>query len=133
MKDYKKSYFGLIIWMISFLVIIFYVGFIPLKDENISILLIMNIMNISLAILTLMIYINEKIYWYNGIDYKKSAMKTSAERKLIALNHMKPFVKFAIIYLLYSIVAYILQINYWLHILVAAVGNIIAAFMTMKK
>ena len=62
MEEYKKSYKGLVIWLILYMAAFFVPVFLPAEVKLIT-LLCYNIMIIGCAVLTYMIYKNEKIFF----------------------------------------------------------------------
>jgi hypothetical protein len=130
--EYKKSYLGLILWIIGMLVVFFGSSFLPDMGMQIRIAIADNIMTISVFILTVIIYFTENVYWYNGTSYEEGLLAGSDRRKAFALAHMIRFGILAGAFLLYSFVSIVLGIPYGVDIAVATIGIIVAAFSTMK-
>ncbi|MDD6571541.1 MAG: hypothetical protein PUF12_04025 [Thermoflexaceae bacterium] len=130
--EYKKSYKGLVIWMVLFIVFLFGCAFVPTEDTNFMTLLVDNVMTIGMAILTWIIYKNEKIYWYTGLSYEDAKQAGSKQRKKYAMQHFKRFGIFAGIYLAYSIMAYLFIMPIGLSITIALFGLVGVAISTMN-
>ena len=61
MKEYKKSYRGFVILMVVFVVALFALPFIPNADAKVISIIIFNIMNLWMALVTFVIYKTDKI------------------------------------------------------------------------
>ncbi|MGN0514899.1 MAG: hypothetical protein ACI4GD_11525 [Lachnospiraceae bacterium] len=130
--EYKKSYKGFVIWMVLFIICMFACAFVPTEDGNLITLLIDNIMTIGMALLTWLIYKNEKIYWYTGLSYEDAKKAGSEQRKEYAMKHFKRFGIFAGIYLVYSIIALLFDIPIGVSITIVLIGLVGAALSTMN-
>lgn len=129
--ELKKSYKGLIIWMIGFLVCCFGSAFLEIDDVALLIRIIMNVMTLSMAVLTYMIYRNGYIYWYTGITYEEAAKVSEERRKACAYKHWKIFGIFAVVYFVFSVVMHLLQVGFWVDILVCTLGLVVIAVSTI--
>ena len=129
--ELKKSYKGFVIWMIGFLVCC--VGFVFLKIDDAALItrIIMNVMTLSMALLTYMIYRNGYVYWYTGITYEDAVKVSEERRKAYALKHWKLFGIFAVIYFVFSVVMHLLKMSLWIDILVCTMGLIVIAVRTI--
>ena len=130
--EYKKSYKGFVLWMVLFIASLFGCAFVPTEDTNLMTLLVDNIMTIGMAILTGIIYKNEKIYWYTGLSYEDAKQASSRQRKKYAMQHFKRFGIFAGIYLTYSIMAYFFAMPIGLSITIVLFGLVGVAISTMN-
>ena len=130
--EYKKSYKGFVLWMVLFIASLFGCAFVPTKDANLMTLLVDNVMTIGMAILTGIIYKNEKIYWYTGLSYEDAKQASSRQRKKYAMQHFKRFGIFAGIYLAYWIMAYFFAMPIGLSITIALFGLAGVAISTMN-
>ena len=129
---YKKSYKGLIIWIILFFAIMVGIGFLPLSDSELYLRITTNVCTISISILTYIIYKTQNIYWYNGIDYNEALKISPEQRKLYALKHFKRFLTLSVIILMFSIIMHITSQNSWIDFVVGMLGLIITAISTIK-
>ena len=132
MKEYKKSYKGLIIWLAAFLAVSFAVPFLPKLGEDVLTLIMMNIVSLSTAILAGIIYKTESVYWYTGIEFEQAEKAGSRARKEYALKHFRLFSIYAAAVLVYSAAAYFIKIPIAFTITVITLGLIITALCTIK-
>lgn len=128
----KKSYKGFVIWMISFCLITVGVCFLPINNAEILTRIVNNICALGVTFLTFIIYKTEYVYWYNGTSYEEAQEVGSERRKKFAWKHFKRFCLFSLVFLVFSIIAQILQFNIWIDIVILAVGFIIVAFSTIR-
>ncbi len=132
--EYKKSYKGFIIWLIAFLTVSIGVALIP--EDAVSAAFLMrvvgNICTISIAILAFVICETECVYWYTGISYEDAVKAGSEKRREYAWKHFQRFGTFAVIYLVISIAAQLLQINMWVDLTFLFVGVIAVAVSTIR-
>ena len=89
-------------------------------------------MTIGMALLTWIIYKNEKIYWYTGLSYEDARKAGSEQRKEYAMKHFKRFGIFAGIYLVYSIIALLFDIPIGVSITIVLIGLVGVALSTMN-
>lgn len=129
--ELKKSYKGFVIWMICFLVFCFVCPFLGIEDAALLTRIIMNMMTLSMTILTYIIYRTGYIYWYTGITYEEAARVSEERRKACAYKHWKLFGVFAGVYLVFSILMHLLHVGFWVDILVGTLGLIVVAVRTM--
>ncbi|MDO5382235.1 MAG: hypothetical protein Q4F06_05920 [Eubacteriales bacterium] len=127
----KKSRLWIIVWSILLCVVATGICFLPLAAD-VMMRVELNICSLAFSLLVLVIYLTGNVYWYTGISYE-DAMAAGIERsRLYALKHLIRFGGFALAFLLYSVVAAILHINYWIDFIIFTVGIIVIAFSTMK-
>jgi len=132
MKDLKKSYKGFVIWLVLYMISFFVPIFLPSMSTQLLIAVIDNIMLIGCAILSLIIYITEQIYWYNGTSYEDAVAAGSERRKCFALEHLKRFGIAAVAFLIYSVISILIGIPYGVDITIAIVAILVAAISTIK-
>lgn len=132
MKPYTKSYKGFVLWFVVFLVLIFCIPFVPTENANLPTLLVMNCISVSMAVLTWMIWKNEKIYWYNSIEFEQAEKASVEQRKRYALRHAKRFTWYAAATLVYSPLAYRYNIPIAFNITVMALGVVAVAISTLN-
>ncbi len=130
--EYKKSYTGFILWLISFLVLFFTLPFLPIKDEALITRITLNFMTIYLVLLMYLIYKTEYIYWFNGTTYQEALEAGSQRRKQFAYRHLLHFGIFSITSLIISSLLHIFHLAYWIDIVMICLGVIITAFSTIK-
>lgn len=129
--ELKKSYKGFIIWLIGFCAICFGVVFLPIQEDDRIVRVVNNICTMGVALLAFIVYKTEYIYWYNGTSYEEALQAGKDRRKAFAWKIFKLFGMFALIFLVFSILAQILNINYWIDIVVLTIGIIVTAIRTM--
>lgn len=128
----KKSYKGFGIWMLIFLITMFGCAFLPIEDTELLMRISMNVCVLNVALLAYIIYKTECVYWYNGTEFKEAVEAGSERRKEFAWKHLKKFGGFAIIFLLYSVVSYLVKIPYGADVAIGTIGMCVAAFSTIK-
>lgn len=124
----EKSYLGLILWMIVFLAGTVLCMFLP---EKMMLRGVMQLCSVGVAVLIYMIYVNEKIYWINGVTFEEALKATSEQRKAFAMRHLKLFGGFAGGFLLFSVVSYALSWSEWWDFGVGTVGLIAVAIASV--
>ena len=129
--ELKKSYKGFVVWMICFLICCFGSAFLGIEDAALATRITMNVMTLSVAILTYIIYRTGYIYWYTGITYEEAVKVSEERRKAYAYKHWKLFGSFAGAYLVFSVVMHLLQVGFWVDILVGTLGLVVVAVRTM--
>lgn len=130
--EYKKSYLGFWLWILGFCSAYFLCAFLPNMRTQLLVAILDNIMTISTFILTLIIFLSENIYWYNGTEYEEALAAGSERRKTFALAHMKCFGGFAAGFFVYSLLSILLGIPYGVDIAVVTIGLVITAIRTIK-
>lgn len=132
MKEYKKSYLGLVIIILIYFISLACLFFLKNLDSN-TITHITGILTVVFVFsITFVIYLTGYIYWYNGISYEDALNKTKEERKIYAKKIMLIFLVFLSLYLIYSLFAIIFKFPYYGTILVLTVGLIVSAISTIK-
>ncbi len=127
----KKSYTLFIVWTVLFCAVETGICFLPVSND-LMLRLVMNTTSISIALLTLLIYLTGNVYWYNGVSFQDAVAAGAARRRNYALKHLIRFGAFALIYLLFSVVAQILHVNFWVDFAVFMVGIMAVAFSTIR-
>ncbi|MBR5521769.1 MAG: hypothetical protein IKU54_07210 [Oscillospiraceae bacterium] len=127
----KKSYRGLVLWMLVFLV-----GFIPLMilkvDGALLTRLTLNYTCVMIAALAYIIYKFDRIYWYNGVYFNKAEEAGRRRRDAYALAHFEKFKKLVIFFGAYSILAHFINISIFIDVFVMTTATIVTAISTMK-
>lgn len=128
----KKSYLGFWIWTIVYTVSVMCMSYLPIHNTDILIRIIFNYTNLAITVLTIIMFINEKIFWYNGISYEEAVDAGSDRRKAYALKHVKVFGSATLIYLIISLITGLLNISFWADTLIYTLIILIAAVSTMR-
>lgn len=126
--DEKKSYAGLVVWLVCFMLFMVACMFLP---EAVMLRGVMQLCSLGICALIGMIYGNEKVYWINGVTYEEAMQATREQRKAFAWRHLKVFLWFAVPYFLFSCLSYVLGWNEWIDFAVGFVGMVAAAIATI--
>lgn len=130
--ELKKSYKGLVWFMVGFAAALFALCFLPTEDEALMSRLICNLSTAGMALLAWIVYRTEYVYWYNGTEYEEAVAAGSERRKAFARKHLNSFAACALGYLLYSALAQALDWPWWIDLVLCFVGLIAAAVSTIK-
>lgn len=130
--ELKKSYKGLVWWVIIFTAVLFLFCFVRIEDEGLIMRLICAEMNCGVAILAYMVYRTEYVYWYNGTTYEEAVAAGSERRKEFAKKHLDRFAVCAAATLLYSSAAHALGWPFWIDMVLSTALLIAAAISTVK-
>ena len=128
---YKKSYKGFVMGLIAYLVLLVGVVFIPAKDEQLPMRLIMLLTVWYMAALSFHVWRTEQIYWYNGTSFEAAEAAGSDRRKAFAWQHFRIFGRFALIHTAVALAMLVLRGSAWIDFTVGTVGLCVACFMTM--
>ncbi len=118
--------------MILFMASMFLPILLPFKDEALLVRIVLNICNLGVVILMIMIYFNERVFWFNGITYEEALLAGSDRRKSYAKKHLFVFFLAFIIYFLLSIIFQIFNVSMWVDIVLYTILLIGAALGTIK-
>lgn len=127
----RKSYIGLIVWIIVYTGLISLCGFLPF-GEDLLIRIFMVFTAFALVILMAMMYFMDTVYWMNGISFEQAIEAGIVRRKRYAFLNLRLFGIFAIAYTLYSLVAYVLHFPWVIDIIVFTVGTIVTAIFSNR-
>ena len=132
--ELKKSYKGLVLWMLGYLVLCF--GPIPFLPDEMDVGLVtryfMNITTLDMALLAWIILKKEAVYWYNGTEFEEAVKAGSERRKEFARKHFRVFFRFALLYLVFTLLMVLLNAPFWIDIVVGTIGLIAAAVSTIR-
>lgn len=126
--ELKKSYKGFVLWLIFFCLSMIPIVFI--NDISLSVRLCMNICLLDILILLYIIYKTENIYWFSGVNYEDVVLVGSERRKIYAKKHVDRFMFFTVLYVVYTMLAQLLGIYYWIDTIVFIVGLTVTALST---
>ena len=130
--ELKKSYKGLVVWLMLLLGSMLALAFIPVTDEALMIRILLNVCTLELTLLTYIIYKTGYVYWFTGVNYEDAVAVGEERRKLYALKHLNVFGKFSLLLLGYSLLAHVLGFYFWIDIILMGVGVVSVAISTMK-
>ena len=126
----KKSYKGLVLWLIIYLM-----GFVPMfgiDDEAVVTRLILWYTSVMITALMVIIRNTDSIYWINGV-YFEDAEKAGYEKCMeFAQKHLDKFKKHTAVYTIFSFASYFLGWGFWIDIVVFFVSLIATAFSTIN-
>lgn len=128
----KKSYLGFWIWTIVYTASVMCMAYLPIHNTDILIRIIFNYTNVAITVLTIIMFINEKIFWYNGISYEQAVDAGSERRKAYALKHVKVFGAATLIYLIISLITCLFNMSFWADTIIYTLIIVIAAISTVK-
>ena len=129
--EYKKSYKGIVWWILVFFALPGALALLPIKDEALMTRIFLNVAGLLLTLLMYVIYRTEAVYWINGVEFEQARDAGSERRKRFALRHLERFGWFALLYFLYSIAAQMAGLGFGLDIMLWVVGMIAAALSTI--
>lgn len=132
MNEYKKSYKLFILWIIGTIITSFLPAFLHEMKLQIMLAIVDNILTIDIFLLTLIIYLTESVYWYNGTTFEQARDAGSKRRKAFAAAHMKRFGIFALAYLVYSILSILIGLPSALDVVVVVIGIVVVAISTIN-
>ena len=127
----KKSYLGFVLWIFGMASAQLATVLLPKMDSHLQIVIYMNIVVISIFVLSLIIYLTENVYWYNGVEFSEALEAGTEKRKAYALSHMKRFGGFTGIFIVYSCIAILIGIPMGIDIIITVVGLITTAISTI--
>ena len=127
----KKSYTGLIVWMIVFIGALTAFSFLPFDNPEVLMRVILLLMGWGIAVLAFIIWRTEQVYWYNGTSYKEAAAADSERRKAFAWKHLRVFGGYALGVSVFVWLMQLLGAPAWIDFTVGTVGLVAAACFTI--
>ena len=127
----RKTYTGLVIWLIAYTALMTGGGFLPL-GADLLIRVFMVFTAIALVILMAMMYFMDTVYWLNGVSFEQALEAGLERRKRYTFLQLRLFGIFAIAYTLYSIVAYVLHFTWVIDIIVFTVATIVVSIYSNR-
>ena len=131
-KEYKKSYKGFIIFITLHFLTLISASLLSIWKDFLPLLLIANIITVGMSVLMYIMYVTEKVYWMNGIEYEKALLAGSERRKEYALKHFKTLGKAAIFGLILTIMSVIFNWNQLIVFPIILITFIIACISTVR-
>lgn len=128
----KKSYKGLILWMIGYTAVLIGAAFLPIRDVGLLVRVIDSLTMVSVVVLMLIIWRTEKVFWFTGMSFEQAVEAGPARRKAYAWKHVKLFGIFAAAYLLFSVVAQMLHFPIAVDLAVLMAGMFAVCVFSMK-
>lgn len=131
-KDYKKSYKGFIIFILLHFSTLIGASLLSIWKDFLPLLLIANIITVGMSILMYIMYVSEKIYWMNGIEYEKALLAGSKRRKEYAIKHFKTLGKATLFGLILTILSGIFNWSQFIIFPIILITFIIACISTVR-
>lgn len=129
--ELKKSYRGLVWWMLGFVAGMMAIAFLPLEDAGLILRVLLSFTAADVALLAYIVWRTEQVYWYNGTEYEAAVAAGSERRKAFAWRHFRIFGWYALAQVIISLVMHLTGLPWWIDIIVFCVGLCTAAFSTM--
>ena len=82
--ELKKSYRGLVWWMLGFVAGMLAIAFLPLEDAGLILRVLFSFTAADVALLAYIVWRTEQVYWYNGTEYEAAVAAGSERRKAFA-------------------------------------------------
>ncbi len=120
--DKKKSYKGLFIWLLCYLLLMVLIIFLPIDDASVSTRIMFLMTNAMIVILMHIIYRTGNIYWFTTFSYEDVQKYDAETKKNYAKKVYLLFAKYFGIYLIFTILMQILSLPYWIDIVVFCVS-----------
>lgn len=130
--ELKKSYKGIVTWIIWLVAFGLCIAVLPIRSEAIIGRIYINLMTIWITVFMGIIYKTENVYWFSGTSYEEAVAVGKDRRKKFALKHFKQFGLFTGIFLVYSFASYFLGFHYYIDIIVAIVGLFVTSLSTAR-
>lgn len=126
----KKSYKGLFLWLIIYLL-----GFVPMfgiDDGAVVTRLTLWYTSVMITVLMLIIRNTDSVYWINGV-YFEDAEKAGYEKRMeFAQRHLDKFKKHTFLYTVFTLVSYFVGMHFAIDIIVFCVSLIVTAISTIN-
>lgn len=129
--EWKKSYKGLIFWLLGFLALTFALPFLPVEDGRLLTRITLNLFSLAITLLIWIIYRTGYIYWFNSVTFEEATDAGPLRRKRYAWLHLRIFASVNLLFLIISVIAHLAGIGIWLDLVVFTVTLIAAAIRTM--
>lgn len=120
--DKKKSYKGLFIWLLCYLLLMVLIIFLPIDDASVSTRIMFLMTNAMIVILMYMIYRTGNIHWFTTFSYEDAQKYDAETKKNYAKKVYLLFAKYFGIYLIFTILMQIFSISYWIDIVVFCIS-----------
>ncbi len=127
----KKSYKGLLLWVVVFTTVMFAISALPAYGPLLT-RITLNYMFLMIFVLMLIIHFDDKIYWITGVEYEQAAKLTREQRKACSIKYVRVFGIAALVFLAVSVAFHLLDLPYYNDIFVSVVLVIYAAISTIK-
>ena len=130
--EYKKSYKGLVLWLLGLAVAMFSPMLLPIRDEDLMARLMLNLTSAGMAALMVVILRTESVYWINGVTFEQARDAGGERRRAFAAAHLKRFCAFALGFAVLSAVAQARGISLFWDVFFFCAGLTAAALTTIR-
>ena len=117
-----KNYKGVFIWTLCYLLLMVLIIFLPIDNAAISTRLIFLMTNALIVILMYIIYRTGNIYWFTTFSYEDAQKYDEQTKKNYAKKVYILFLKYFVVYLLFTVLMQILSMPYWIDIVVFCIS-----------
>jgi len=117
-----KNYKGIFIWLLCYLLLMVLIIFLPIDNAAILTRLMFLMTNAMIVILMYIIYRTGNIYWFTTFSYEDAQKYDEQTKKNYAKKVYILFLKYFVVYLLFTILMQILSMPYWIDIVVFCVS-----------
>ena len=128
----KKSYKGLIYWLIGFLAAMFSLSFLPIENTKLITNLCILMCTAGVTLLLYIVYRYDKIYWINGVMYEDAVKWSRQQRDRFTWRHFEVFGKFLCLHIVFALISHFFNFPLWIIITVPTIGLIITAISTIR-
>lgn len=129
--EWKKSYKGLVLWLLGFLALTFALPFLPVENGRLLTRITLNLFSLAITLLCWLIYRSGYVYWYNGVTFEEATAAGPLRRKRYAWLHLRLFACAGLLFLIISVIAHLAGIGIWLDLVVFTAALVAAAIRTM--
>ena len=126
----KKSYKGLILWLIIYL--LGFVPFMTITDGNIAVKLVMWYTSVMITVLMIIIRNTDSVYWINSVNFKDAEKAGYEKRMEFAQAHIDKFSKHTVFFTIYAVIAYFLGFGALIDTIVFTISLVAVAFSTIN-
>lgn len=119
-SSYKKSYREFLLLIIGYLVVAILVGFL-FRDFKKLPLVIMFISGFFIFMLSFLIVVLDRAYWYNGIDFKKAKEVGRKRRIEFSFKHFKRAAFMFFLMSIYMIFSFVFKFSTFLDVFLSSV------------
>ena len=131
--EYRKSYKGLVLWLVGYTALSLAPTLLPEgTDPGIEIRLVLALTAAAVAGLMAIIWKTESVYWINGTSFEQARDAGSDRRREFAAAHLRVFGRFALGYVVFSAIMQWRGVTWGVDLAVFCVGLIAAAVGTLK-
>lgn len=128
---YKKSYKEFLLLIIGYLVMNIAVVFL-FRDLKKLPLILMFITNFFVFLMTFLIVVLDRVYWYTGIDFKKAKEVGRKRRIEFSFKHFKKAAVMLSVMVIYTIFSFVFNFSTFLDVAVSSILIIMFPISTIN-